>query len=262
MKIPVSATGGQGFRPGTADDPAHWLGSSPLLDLEDPRLRLRTRALTQLCKSEREKALAVYAFVKRIPFAKPFKMRLRTAREVIDARRGDASDKATVLVALNRLAGIPARVRYLLLRAELLQGLRPGARQAACPVVETWLGERWVQNDTYIFDAGYVAAARARLKDRGWERGYGIHVQGQALWDGARDASVGGLGGEDDPMVLADLGVYGDPLAFVSSAAYREHVPGFSKALHWNLLSPVLEGAIRDLRADTAPRAAHRAQGG
>ena len=39
-------------------------------------LRLRGHALTQLCKNDREKALAVYGFVKRIPFAKPLKLRL------------------------------------------------------------------------------------------------------------------------------------------------------------------------------------------
>ena len=46
------------------------LASTELLDLEDTRLRLRARALTQLCQTEREKALAIYGFVKRIPFAK------------------------------------------------------------------------------------------------------------------------------------------------------------------------------------------------
>ena len=40
------------------DDPGGWLGNAGLLDLEDPKLRLRAHALTQLCKTEREKALA------------------------------------------------------------------------------------------------------------------------------------------------------------------------------------------------------------
>ena len=42
------------------DDPQLWLRPSALLDLEDPKLRLRVHALTQLCKNEREKALAIY----------------------------------------------------------------------------------------------------------------------------------------------------------------------------------------------------------
>src|SRR4051812_26038132 len=75
------------------DHPRHWLGSTPLLDLEDPKLRMRVHALTQLCKNEREKVLTLYAFVKRIPFASPFKMRLHTAREALQQEHGDAADK-------------------------------------------------------------------------------------------------------------------------------------------------------------------------
>lgn len=234
------------------EDPAQWHGSSPLLDLEDTKLRLRARSLTQLCKSDREKALAVYGFVKRIPFAKPFKMRLHTAREVIEANRGDAPDKATVFVALLRLAGVPARIRYIMLRGEILRGLTSNIAQAARPVVESWVQGRWVRTDTYIFDASYMAAARHRLKVQGWEWGYGIHVAGHTLWDGAHDAFVGGIETARDPMVVEDLGVYCDPLEFVSSRTYREHHPRMARALHWNVLAPVMDRAIRELRQDTS----------
>src|SRR6478735_11653358 len=113
------------------DDPQLWLGSTPLLDLEDPKLRLRVQSLTQLCSTEHERAMAIYGFVKRMPFAKPFKMRLHTAREVVEAQRGDAPDKATVFVALLRLAGVPARIRYITLRGEILRGLTTGMTHAA-----------------------------------------------------------------------------------------------------------------------------------
>lgn len=238
--------------PESTDDPALWLGSSPLLDLEDPKLRLRAQSLTQLCKTEREKALAVYGFVKRIPFAKPFKMRLHTAREVIEAGRGDAPDKATVLVALLRLAGLPARIRYVMLRGEILRGLTTSMTSAARPLVEAWVGGRWARTDTYIFDAAYMAAARARLREQGWEWGYGIHVNGQTLWDGTASSFVGGMPTETDPMVVQELGVFCDPLEFVSSRTYTDNHPRLARALHWNVLSPVMERAIRDLRQDIA----------
>jgi len=237
------------------DDPRRWLGSTPLLDLEDPKLRLRARSLTQLSKSEREKALAIYAFVKRIPFAKPFKMRLNTAREVLDAGRGDAPDKATLLVALLRIARLPARIRYVSLRGEILRGLTTAVSQAARPVLEVWLQGRWLRTDTYIFDAAYMAAARQRLKDQGWEWGYGIHVGGAMLWDGQSSSFVGGFPTESDPMRVEDLGVYQDPLAFVSSKAYRANHPRLARAVHWNVLAPGMERAIRDLRQDMEPGA-------
>ena len=241
------------FQPSApGEDPARWLASSPLLDLEDPKLRLRAQSLTQLCKTEREKAIAVYGFVKRLPFAKPFKMRLHTAREVLEAGRGDAPDKATLLVALLRLAGLPARIRYVMLRGEILRGLTTSMTAAARPLVETFIGGRWVRTDTYIFDAGYMAAARARLKEQDWEWGYGIHVHGQTLWDGVNHSFVGGQSTEYDPMVVEDLGVYCDPLEFVSSRTYRANHPRLARAIHWNVLSPVMERAIRDLRQDMA----------
>ena len=175
------------------DEPGRWLGTTELLDLEDTRLRLRAHALTQLCKTEREKALAVYGFVKRMPFAKPLKLRLRTARQVIDAGRGDASDKATVLIALMRAADIPARLRYIELRGEVLRGLTSSVASAGRAVAEIWLNDRWMRTDTYIFDAVYMAAARQRLKEHGWDWGYGIHRNGDAIWNAAGDAFLGGV---------------------------------------------------------------------
>lgn len=234
------------------EDPGRWLGSTPLLDLEDPKLRLRARALTQLCKNNREKALAIYGFVKRVPFGKPFKLRLHTPREVLDAGRGDAPDKAVLLVALLRLVDIPARLRYVQLRGDILRGLTSSVASASRPVAEIWLNANWVRTDTYIFDAVYMAAARQRLKDRSWEWGYGIHRNGQAIWNGVDGAYLGGMPTGEDPMVLNDLGVYNDPQEYVESEAYRRNHPRMARAVHWNVLAPMMDKVIRDLREEGA----------
>ncbi|MDB5871772.1 MAG: transglutaminase protein [Ramlibacter sp.] len=239
-------------RQSAPDDPARWLGSAQLLDLEDSRLRLRVHALTQLCKTERERALAVYGFVKRLPFAKPFKLRLRTAREVIDAGRGDADDKATVLVAMLRAADIPARLRFIELRGEILRGLTSGVASAARPLAEIWLGDSWLRTDTYIFDAAYVAAARQRLKDQGWEWGYGIHRDGHAVWSGAGDAFLGGMPTEKDPMVLDDFGVFSDPMELGMSEVWRNAHPRMARAVQWNVLAPMMEKVVRELRSEAS----------
>jgi len=234
------------------DDPARWLGSATLLDLEDPKLRLRAHALTQLCKSEREKALAIYGFVKRIPFAKPMKLRMRTAREVLEAGRGDADDKAATLVALLRAADIPARLRYIELRGEILRGLTSNVASAARPLAEIWLNDRWIRTDTYIFDAAYMAAARQRLKDHDWEWGYGIHRSGHMIWNGVDDAYLGGYRTADDPMVIEDLGVYNEPLELMTSRAWRQIHPRLSRAMQWNMLAPMMERVARKLRAEAS----------
>jgi hypothetical protein len=231
-----------------ADDPQHWLGPSALIDLEDPKLRLRVRALTQLCKNDREKALAIYSFVKRLPLSRRVKLRPLSAREVFDAGRGDASDKATLLVAMLRLAQVPARMRFVSVSGEVLRGIAPGLRQAARPLVEVWLHERWLRTDTYIFDPTCMAAARQRLKDRGWEWGYGIHVNGHMLWDGLGDAFLGGVPTECDLMVVREFGVFHDARGFVRSRAFRSQY-SVARILYWTLLAPVMEWVLRGLRS-------------
>jgi hypothetical protein len=237
------------------DEPGRWLGSTGLLDLEDTRLRLRAHALTQLCTTEREKALAVYGFVKRIPFAKPFKLRLRTARQVIDAGRGDAADKATALIALMRAAGVPARLRYIELRGEVLRGLTSNVASAGRAIAEIWVNDRWMRTDTYIFDAVYMAAARQRLKEHGWDWGYGIHRNGDAIWSAAGEAFLSGVAPENDPMMMSDLGVYSDPLELVSSQAWRAFHRPIVRAVQWNVLAPLMDKVVRELRQEgSAPR--------
>ena len=240
------------------DDPAQWLGPTALMDLQDPKLRLRVRALTQLSTTERQKALALYACVKRIPFGKRFKLRLRTAREVLESTRADAADKATLLVAMLRAARLPARVRYVALRGEILRGLTSRMRQAGRPLVEVWLDGQWQRTDTYIFDASYMAAARHRLKAQGWDWGWGIGVNGQMLWDGFGDAYVSGLPPEQDPMLLRELGVFDDPGGYLASPVYRERHPRLARALHLNVLAPLMQRAIRRLRLDLGGPATHR----
>ena len=236
-----------------AEAPGDCLGASALLTLQDSRLRLRARSITQLCKTDRERAMALHNYVKKLPFVRAFKLRLRTAREVMDAGRGDATDKSTLLVAMLRRCRIPARIRYVELNGEILRGLTSRMATAPRPVVEIWLHSRWVRTDTYIFDAGYVAAARQRLKDRDWEWGYGIHRNGQSIWNGTDDAFLGGYRTEQDPLVVRALGVYHDPMQFMGTELFRRNfrpVAGF----HWNMLSLFMRKAVRELREEGDPQ--------
>jgi hypothetical protein len=241
---------------GVSDRPQDWLGNTPLLDLDDSKLRLKARSLVQLCRTERDKALAIYRFVKQLPYTKRIKLAYPTARDVLKARGGDGDDKVTLLIALMRSAGIPARVRYMEMRGEMLRGLIPGDTPAARPLAEFWLGGQWVRTDTYIFDAEYVAAARERLKANGWRCGWGIHVDAQLLWDGKNDAFLGGVPTELDPMLKRVLCVVSDPLELVS-ISLRGKGLRYSRslrALHWNALAPSMISAIRELRASANAR--------
>lgn len=237
------------------DEPQRWLAASPLLDLQDPKLRLRVQSLVQLCTTDREKALAVYGYVKRLPLARRMRLRPRTAREVYDAGRGDASDKATLLVAMLRIARLPARIRAVTLSGEILRGMAPVSR-AYRPIVEVWLQERWIRTDTYIFDAACMAAARQRLRDLGWEWGYGIHVNGHMLWDGHEDAFLGGVPTECDLMVTGELGVFHDAGHLQASRAYRRQF-SLLELLRWSLVAPMVDWGLRNLRSEAVRPIVH-----
>lgn len=236
----------------SAQDPQSWLVTTPILDLEDSKLRLRAQSLTQLCKTDRERALAVYNFVKRIPIGKPLKLRTRTARQVMDVGRGDAEDKASVLVALMRSAGIACRLQYVEVDGQMLRGLVDTLTSASRPVAQMWLDGRWQSTDTFIFDSTYMAAARQRLKDQGWDWGYGIHRNAHTVWTGHQSAYLGGVASDRDPLVLAIHGHFHDPQQYTRSPEFARHHTRFARSMLWNVLSPSIEKVMRDLRADGA----------
>jgi hypothetical protein len=217
-------------------------------------LRLRARSLTQLCKTDRERAMTLHNYVKKLPFERSFRFSLRTAREVMDAGRGDAIDKSTLLVAMLRRCRIPARIRFVEVNGEILRGLTSRVATTPRPVVEIWLHSRWVRTDTYIFNVGYVAAARQRLKDHDWEWGYGIHRNGQSIWNGTDDAFLGGYSTEQDPLVVRTLGVYHDTLQFMRTDLFRRSFRPVA-GLYWNMISLLMRKAVRQLREEGDPHA-------
>jgi hypothetical protein len=110
-------------------------------------------------------------------------------------------------VALLRLVDIPARLRYVELRGDILRGLTSSVASASRPVAEIWLNGHWVRTDTYIFDAVYMAAARQRLKDTDWEWGYGIHRNGHGPLERRGQTPIwAACPLKKDEMVISDLG--------------------------------------------------------
>lgn len=224
-----------------ADEPGHWTGSTRLLDLGDPRLRVRSIALTQFCQSDRERALAIYGFVKRRPFGRAFKMGPRSAREVLDAGTADGPDKATLMVALLRLAGLPARMRIMRMRGAILRGLVSGFESVCWPVVEVWIDSRWIGTDNYIFDDAYAASARCLLRAKGRQWGYGIRVDCPARWTALEHAQAPPPFAQDS-MLLEDMGTFHDPEHCMASGGFQARYWRLGRYLRWNLLVPGIWG--------------------
>jgi hypothetical protein len=239
--------------PEGADTPSHWLGSTPLLDLEDPRLRRRAASLVQLCRNDREKVLAIYASVKRLTYLRPFKLGPRSARAVLDAGAGDGPDKATLMIALLRLSGVPARLRVVVMRGEIMRGLVDNLKVISRPFVEAYVDGQWMRTDTYIFDATYMAAARQALKAAGATWGYGVHVEGPMLWTALESTTTSPLPFDQDPMVVQDMGCFHDTADYMASEGFRARHVSLVRYLRWNLLVPRMRRAANRIRTWSAP---------
>ena len=230
------------------DAPEAWLGTTPLLDLGDPRLSIRATSLTQLARDNHAKAMAIYAFVKRLPYRRPLKMDHRSARQVLDSGEGDGPDKATLMISLLRHAGVPARMRIVVMDGRIMRGLMNHLDSISWPFVEVWLDGRWIRTDTYIFDPAYMAAARQELRNSGRRYGFGVYVDSQPLWNGRESAFLSPMCPESDPMVLEDMGPFHDHADYMASAAFRTKHSRLARFLRWNLMVPGMGWAIRRLR--------------
>jgi transglutaminase-like putative cysteine protease len=231
-------------------EPRHWLGTTPTLDLTDDRLRFRVKALTQLAKGERERALSIYGFVKAMPYCAPGKTRFPTARQLLDAAEGDCYGKSTLFVAMLRLARIPARLRFVQLKGELLRGYVDDLDQVTHAIVEAWLDGRWVKTDTHVYDIRYLVAARDRLNKANWDLGYSIHRKAQSIWDARNDAFTALTPDEDSGMPLADLGVFNDPQEFATYSRQRNGPQTLLKKMRWNAFTSRMARGIHELRAE------------
>jgi hypothetical protein len=197
-------------------DPTQWLGDTPMLNLRDDKLRLRVKTILQFSRSDAEKLCSIAAYVASIPFHVPAFAAPRQSRRTL-ARRGAVGwySKAALFQAMLRTAGFPARVRMIEVGNHMFRGLAMTRRVYVLPVVEVWTAGRWVITDSYVYDPRYMAAAREAVERQGWRSGYGVHLDGQPVWNGVDDALV---------MIVPDrsskgappefLGVYDDPHEF------------------------------------------------
>lgn len=114
-----------------------WLMDTPLLQHGHPQVRLQAVKLTQLERTEADKALACWRFVQSLSNIQGTRCGHVSSLEVLRVRGGDAAGRSTLLIALLRSLEIPARLRP--------DALRPcGALR-----VEALIGGCWIPIDTF-----------------------------------------------------------------------------------------------------------------
>lgn len=196
-------------------DAAEWLADTRLLQCGHPGIQVLALRLTQRHREATEKALACFQHVRSLPFMfAPGDGSVR-ASEVVCRGHGDGRSKSTLLTALLRSIGIPARIRVVALPPAFLHGmLDTGGQHFNHVFTEVLLADRWLGVDTYIIDVKLALMVHTRLMREGRHVGYGFNIRGEAGWNGRTSAF--GQFCADDPFSAPsrDWGVFHDVAAF------------------------------------------------
>ncbi len=155
------------------------------IDTAHPAIVDAVDQVTRDATDPRAKAIALFRFVRALPFGFATGFWDNKASDVLRSGRGYCNTKSTLFVALLRAAGIPARQYFVEIDAAVLHGiLDPGTAMVDHSYVEVGLDGQWVATDAYIVDPPLFAAAQARLAADHRLLGYSAHATGSNDWDG------------------------------------------------------------------------------
>ncbi len=218
------------------DDPARWLSATPLLDLHSPSIREVATTLGVGASGAREKATAAFRHVRQaVRFGfRPSFYNLK-ASAVLKGGVGFCNNQSTLMIALLRAMGVPARAHFVDISAEVLSGvLNPGAPYVDHSWTEAFIDGRWRATDAYIVDPPLLRGAKARLQREGRVLGYGAHINAVSEWDGHADAFSQFVDdGVHARLSTRDYGVFDDVGAFYAARGER-----------WNRLNPIITVAL------------------
>jgi hypothetical protein len=145
------------------------------------------------------------------------------ASAVIGAGYGYCNTKATLLVALCKASGIPARVHYGLIGVDVMRGIFPSFAFPFLPSAgpHSWtevdIDGTWRPIDSYINDAALFKAARARLEESGRSMGYSLACVGGKC---SCEFNFGEKGFAQMGAVVEDYGAWDDASQFFATEKY------------------------------------------
>jgi len=159
-KLPDSLP--QSSKPSAADTAA-----SPLVQANDPAVQRLIQQATLPGSNPAEQAIALEKFVHQAIEEKNFSQGFLSAAEVAQAKTGDCTEHAVLLMALLRAQGIPARGALGLVYVDY--GEQQGF--AYHMWTEAWIGDRWLPLDATRGKAGigvdYIKVTQTDLSGSG-----------------------------------------------------------------------------------------------
>lgn len=237
--------------PSLNNAPAHWLGATRLLDLDDSKVRIQAMRLTQLAETDAQKAVLVHNFIKQMPFGCVARFDHATAGAVLRSNQGDCHTKGTLFVALLRCAGVPARLRFVTLTGAFLHGIIDvGDNPITHAIGEVFVGGRWVQTDTYVTDTELESEAAVLLRAHGRQVGWGIHIDGWRFWDGLQDAHGQFVPSDAASLPLRDWGVAHDPADFYGNQTHPDLGRSWLTRAKWMVAAGVVNRRTQQLRGN------------
>jgi transglutaminase-like putative cysteine protease len=232
-----------------SDDPERWLGNTPLLQYHHPKVRLLAKRLAQLKTTPREQAVACFTYVRSLPFGCIADSTGTSALSVLRAGMGDCHSKSTLLIALLRTLGIPARLRFVTLKPDFLHGIiDTGGQPIEHAYTEVLLVDEWHAVDSYVVDLRLAMTARVRLKLERRTLGYGMHRDGAINWDGCSSSFAQFTLSDPASLPLHDWGAFDDPYQFYSTVAYVRDRLSLSTRFKWLVGAQLVNRRVKALR--------------
>lgn len=230
---------------------------SRLADYENPLVRDVAQRLTAGETTRRGKLAQLFLYVRDgIRFQFPRAGDLVKASEVIRAGQGQCNTKSTLLLALCKAIGLPARIHFALISKEIQHGFFTGLAYWLMPQrishswVEVEIDGRWRRIDAYINDLPLQRGAVAELTRRGWRTGFSVALPREG--ELAADLDLDDERFVQMAAVTDDHGLYDDPAEYYASSRYRNR-PGKLKLWLYQLLNGHINGRVERLRLGASP---------
>lgn len=226
-----------------------------LADVDHPVTQETAQRLTVGTKTDREKLERLFLFVRdEIAFGFPVKGDFVPASETIETGVGQCNTKATLLLALCRTSGIPARIHFSLISKDIQRGFFSGIAYWLMPQnishswIEVEIEGKWRRIDSFINDTPLHKAAEDELARRGWKIGFSL-----ALSNGhaSADLNIDEEAFEQMAAVTDDHGVWDDPGDYFASPLYQNR-PGLLRMLAYRLMIGSVNGKVERLRSGQA----------
>ncbi len=237
-----------------------FLEPTSVIDSDNAAVMSMATELANGADSPRKVAVRIHDFVRDdIDFGFPPSFYATSASKTLQLGRGYCVTKSTLVTALLRAAGVPARIHFVDLDAALLSGfLDPGTPYVDHCFVEIFLGDRWVSTDSFIVDPPLREAALAKLRETSAQIGYGIHLEGTGNWNG-RDDAFSQFVEDTAPssgraFSTRDYGVHSDILALHRDAPEVWNRRGWGLRMFGSLAFGSINRKIESLRATATAR--------